>query len=111
MAPPLLAHEQQWDLRRQQYDCDGCVQRGFSGPRRDACSKRVITNLIMVLQEADKSGGRQFARGLPAPLSAAERRALPLISKPLGERAAEMLCRLGRIVGVISRGLTGRQMM
>src|SRR5712691_11171918 len=69
----------------------------------------MVADLVMVLQEADKSGCRQPARGLPAGSSAAKGRSLPLVGQALGERAAEMLRRLGRVVSVVTRRVAGHQ--
>src|SRR5712671_4727688 len=69
----------------------------------------MVAHLVMVLQEADKSGRRQLVRGLPAGFSAAKGRRLPLVGQSLGEHAAEMLCRLGRVVSVVARRVAGHE--
>src|SRR5712671_5898987 len=69
----------------------------------------MVAHLVMVLQEADKSRRRQLARGLPARSSAAKGRRLPLVGQALGEHAAEMLRRLGRVISVVTRRVAGHQ--
>src|SRR5712671_3224481 len=69
----------------------------------------MVAHLVMVLQEADKSGRRQLARGLPTGFSAAKGRRFPLIGQALGEHAAEMLRRRGRVVNVVARRVAGHE--
>ena len=95
---PLLAHEQHWDLRQQQIDrryrtyCFGRCEI------RHPIAERPIADLIVVLNERDKSSRRQ-AGARCASRSPAIGHQLALECEALRESAAQFL-RIALVIGV-----------
>ena len=71
--------------------------------------KARLPNLVMVLQEGNKGGGRQVVTGLAPGFSVAEAGGLTLIGKPFGQATAQMRDRRVRIVGVVAVLLSGQR--
>src|SRR6516165_3038317 len=110
-ARPLLTHEQQRDLRRQQHDGNGRVQRGLGRVSRQPRPERAVSDLVMVLQKRDKCRRGQFGGRFAAGPSTAKRRRCPLEGKSFGERTAEALGRLGSVVTIIAPVLASDEEM
>ena len=105
-AGPLLTHEQQRDLRRQQHDGNGHVPRGLRCVSRQPRSERTVSNLVMVLQKRDKRRRGPFGGRFAVGPSAAKRRRCPLVGKSFGERTAQAFGRLGGVITIIAPILT-----
>ncbi len=84
---------------------------GSDHPRRKARAKRVVADLIVVLQKGDERRRRQSGRGLAARPC---RRETPM-SRPdrqtFGQCPAETGSRVGCVITVIASGLAGHQHM
>jgi starch phosphorylase len=104
---PLLAHEHQRNLRREQQRHAQRLQAlrpGLVDQRRDALAERAIADLVVALQKGDEGDRRQLRARLPVRL-AAQRRHLALVDETLGQRATQARQRCLGVVGVVEREL------
>src|SRR5262249_19248198 len=106
---PFLAHEHEGRHRREQRDRERRLDRGPGRERVQALSERPVSDLVVILQKADKGGRRQARGRLAAASSVSMRRRLALIGEAGGQSAREL--RAGRIlvVAIISAVLVGQQ--
>ena len=88
------------DLRAEKLQRDGGLERLRVGERRQPFAERAIADLVVILQEQHKGGGRQIGAWRAARLAAAMRRRLALIDETFLEAARQAL---RRTIGVIAR--------
>ena len=104
---PFLAHEQHRHLRQKQvYRGDGAHRLGL-GDGSDALAEGAVADLVVILDEGDKGGGRQTGAGL-ATRPAAILHHLALEGEALRQRAAEFFG-IAEIFGIIPLVLAGRR--
>ena len=110
-AGALLAHEDQRDLRAQQLQGDGRLQRLGIGVVHQTVAERAVADLVVVLQEEHEGGGREVIARRAARLAVAIGRALALIGEALGQAAGQHVGRRHGIVGIVAVALAGQQDM
>ena len=106
---PFLAHEQERHGRREQHDGDGRSKSVGVCDVHQAIAERAVADLVVVLQKRYERGRAQIPARFATRPAAAERRRLALKHEPLGQRAAELPHRRGRILAVVAVRLTGQQ--
>jgi hypothetical protein len=96
---PVLAHEHERDVRREEQDRGERVVRGRVGQRDQPLAERPVAGLVVVLEEVDEGRGRKMGRRL-APVRALE-------GEPLGQSAGKVAAGIvgeGAVVGVCLAG-------
>jgi hypothetical protein len=90
LGAPLIPHKQQRYLGAEQQQRRGGVQAPGIGQQGQTLAHGAVADLVVVLQEADESRGRQMAAGRAAFFATLMRRRIALIDKTLRQTASQL---------------------
>ena len=90
---PLLAHEQERDVGREQEDRLHRLDRLGRRQSGDPLAERAVADLIVILDEGDERDRRQMTARLAAPGALAVVRDVALVDEARGQRPGQALVR------------------